>query len=255
MFKNIYFCVIIYNKNYMGEIMKITEVNNLYKYLIGAVPIGFGTTAVCFLMRNNKVLKVYYSISLKNIMMSKFEILDEIGNDSYITPEEVLIKDNLCIAQIYPYIKAKTLNKINKNTISELLINYDKLKKDTKYVSDRNFLLGDLHRKNILFNGSYYVIDLDKGYTEERYSENTIYSLNMRKINETILYSIFGIKSDRVVDFYNEDIKKSYCKSLSDLDYFPELLELFAKYSESEDVKVISKKIEYNTSINTYYKY
>lgn len=235
--------------------MKITEVNNIYKYLIGAVPIGFGTTAVCFLMRNNKVLKLYYSISLKNIMMSKLEILDEIGNDSYVTPEEVLIKDNLCIGQIYPYIHAKTLNKINNNTISELLLNYDKLKKDTKYISDRQFLLGDLHRKNMLFNGFYYVIDLDKGYTEERYKEDTIYSLNMRKINETILYSIFGIKSDRVIDFLNEDIRKSYSNSLSNLDDFPKLLELLSNYSDSEDVKVISKKISYSTSINTYYKY
>lgn len=235
--------------------MKITEVNNIYKYLIGAVPIGFGTTAICFLMKNNKVLKLYYSISLKNIMMSKLEILDEIGNDSYVTPEEVLIKDNLCIGQIYPYIHAKTLNKINNNTISELLLNYDKLKKDTKYISDRQFLLGDLHRKNMLFNGFYYVIDLDKGYTEERYKEDTIYSLNMRKINETILYSIFGIKSDRVIDFLNEDIRKSYSNSLSNLDDFPKLLELLSNYSDSEDVKVISKKISYSTSINTYYKY
>ena len=235
--------------------MKITEVNNIYKYLIGAVPIGFGTTAVCFLMRNNKVLKLYYSISLKNIMMSKLEILDEIGNDSYVTPEEVLIKDNLCIGQIYPYIHAKTLNKINNNTISELLLNYDKLKKDTKYISDRQFLLVALHRKNMLFNGFYYVIDLDKGYTEERYKEDTIYSLNMRKINETILYSIFGIKSDRVIDFLNEDIRKSYSNSLSNLDDFPKLLELLSNYSDSEDVKVISKKISYSTSINTYYKY
>ena len=235
--------------------MKITEVNNVYKYLIGAVPIGFGTTAICFLMKNNKVLKLYYSISLKNIMMSKLEILDEIGNDSYVTPEEVLIKDNLCIGQIYPYIHAKTLNKINNNTISELLLNYDKLKKDTKYISDRQFLLSDLHRKNMLFNGFYYVIDLDKGYTEERYKEDTIYSLNMRKINETILYSIFGIKSDRVIDFLNEDIRKSYSNSLSNLDDFPKLLELLSNYSDSEDVKVISKKISYSTSINTYYKY
>lgn len=235
--------------------MKITEVNNLYKYLIGAVPIGIGTTAVCFLMRNNKVLKIYYSISLKNIMMSKLEILDQIGNDSYVTPEEVLVKDNLCIAQIYPYIHAKTLNKINNNTISELLLNYDKLIKDTKYVSDRKFLLGDLHRKNILFNDSYHVIDLDKGYIEDRYTEDTIYSLNMRKINETILYSIFGVKSDRVIDFEKENIRKSYSNSLSNLDDFPKLLELLANYSDSEDVKVISKKINYSTSINTYYKY
>lgn len=234
--------------------MKITEIKNLSKYLIGSIPIGIGTSAICFLMPNEKVLKIYYSSSLKNYITSNIEMFYKIGNETYIAPEELLLKDGLCIAQIYEYIPSTTLHNISCDYKMNDIINaYEKLIIDTKKISEKSFVLRDLHDKNILFNGEFNIIDLDRGYVAENRASENIFRSNMELVNQTILYSLLKVKSYEILEFNNPMLQEIYCKTFSYVEKFPELLEAIDEYGHT-NIKRLSKKIEHKTSFNTYYR-
>lgn len=234
--------------------MKIIEVNNINKYLVGAIPIGVGTTAICFLIPNNKVIKIYHSPLMKKFVFENMHEFDCIGNDTYISPSEFLVKDNLCVAQIYDYVKAKTLHSSNKLKISEIIKAYDKLYQDTIKISEKGFFLCDLHDKNILFNGNFYIIDLDKGYIDEE-KMSYLFNINMRNINQVILYFIFKIKEYQILQFYDEKLNILYSKSLSEPYEFIYLLNEIMNYTDDGTVKTLNKKIKYDQIYNPYYKF
>ena len=247
--------------------MKKTAIVNLYSYLKGSYPIGIGTTGICYLMKDKRILKIFLNTYGTEYLFNKFEnIIDHfeqintLKNDSYIVPEELLIKDKKCVAYIYDYIESRPLKYIKLNTkIDYLLYGYDKLYEDTKDISNKKFCLYDLHDKNILFNGNYKIIDLDKGTFENLITEENILKNNMKLINRTILYSIFGTKNYKLMDFYNINLKESYKENIID-DYRG--MKTFLKDLQSTekniktilDLKLKSNKLVY-TMDNDYYRH
>jgi len=233
--------------------MKITEVKDLSKYLIGALPVGRGTTAICFYMPNGKLLKLYYKEAIKIAVMEKIELLDEIGNDSFISPEEILIKDGKCVAQIYEYICAPTLSSIrSRYNVSDILNAYDKLISDTKIISDKGLLLVDLHDKNILFDGLFYIIDIDKVESEKSVSKDKVFLTNVKSINQVILHSLFKLKYYEIIDFPEPEMQHLYYKSRCDYDKFKLLLERIINDTSNSKIKRISKKIKHEKYIDSY---
>lgn len=239
--------------------MKVTYIKSLVPYLSFSIPIGIGTSAVCFLMRDGNIIKIYRESFLKKELFYNYDMKEHLtsinllNNDSYIGPHELLIKDDKVVAYIYPFVKAKVIKKIDNNLQSEnILKGYDKIYKDTKTISNQGFLLNDLHYKNILFNGNYYIIDLDKGkFLEQEYTD--IFRKNITNINKIIINSIFGLKKIESLEFYDSELEKLYYNSLSGIEeYFYELIErLFYKNSNIKEVKknnkikVISKNLYY----------
>lgn len=234
--------------------MEITEIQNLYSYLKYSRIIGMGTSAICFLMPNGKVLKVYYERAFKRYIAANMDMFSDIGNDSFIAPSELLFKNGLCLAQIYKYIPGKTFNNINSNyTIKDILIGYKKLIEDTRKISEKSFVLCDIHDRNILFNGEFKIIDLDRGYIDRSYSCDAILISNMKKINEVILHSLFNVSLNKIIEFENFDIQNIYNKTFVDIEKFPLLLEMIDEHSNT-NIKKLSKKIKFKTTINSYYK-
>ena len=245
--------------------MKITYNPQIYKYLLKSIPIGIRTSAVCFLMPNQKILKIYYSpyykkvLSQKEDIISYFQLLSDISNDTYIGPEEVIIINNECFGYIYPYIKGKTLHSI-KNVITpkDILNKYPKLEEDTKKISEHLFLLSDLHDRNIILNHIINVIDLDRGNIKQDFSVNDIYNCNLADINKTFIYSLFNTNFDQILEFYNPDINKLYRLSIGKEPFrFPEFLEELERINTSTNNKalILRKNIPHSKTQNSYYKY
>ena len=89
------------------EIKSIKE----YIYKLYPIPIGLGSTAICFRTFDNKVLKIYLNTTnkknlfkCKNDMISHLESIVKLKNNSYVPPETILVKDNKCIGYIYNYV-------------------------------------------------------------------------------------------------------------------------------------------------------
>lgn len=244
--------------------MKITEINSLSKYLLGAKIIGVGTTAICFLLSDKRVLKLYYnSYNKKHLFYTKdmtkhLEMLGKLTNETYIGPNEILISNNEVIGYLYPYINAKTLKHMKKYISLDSIINkYKKLEKNTKEISTSNFLLRDLHDRNILIDKDIYIIDLDRGYIDQESTNDKVYTYNMREINKTIIDSLFNVKDYQLLEFTNLDIQKLYKEAIHKN---PEaFIELLIKLDEScnNDISnshILKKKVLYTKKENTYYR-
>lgn len=208
--------------------MKKTEITSILPYLKGAIPIGVGTTAICFLMPNKNVLKLYIELEGKINLFKYFDMnrhieeLNMICNDTYIGPQEVLIKNNQVVGYIYPYVYARVLKRLSDKVEEEdILKGYKKLYTDTYLISKQNFKLFDLHLKNMLYNGNYYVIDLDKGKIE---NQDNIFHYNIKEINKKIINSIFDLGMFDYVEFFDDDLEELF-NQFDNYFAFKELIE------------------------------
>lgn len=204
--------------------MEITEVKSLNKYLLNCypIPIGIGSTATCYLTKDFRVLKVFRNTFNKIIRFERYGnfishmgLVSEYQNDSYVAPDEMLIKNGKCVAYLYPYVDGKTLHTIKRTTLlTELFLeNYDKLDSDTKEFSKSGLKFEDLHDKNIIYNKNYYMIDLDATKLKDLPIDD-LYEENMRTINRMITDSLFKEDDLMILTFYNQDIDKLYNKAL-----------------------------------------
>lgn len=241
------------------DIIEVKDTNCFKK-----IPIGIGTSAICYKINNNMVAKLFYKsfcydffINEKQIQ-EKFELLSIISNDTFIGPEKIIVKDGVCVGYIYPYIEAKTLKrKSNIITVEQILKYYDKIEIDTKKISDKNFNLRDLHDKNILFNKKFSIIDLDRGGLENYYSKDKIYQININKINRTIINSLYHVKEYENIKFLNDKINELYNQAVySDNKKIYDFLEqtlIETKQTNHVKYKKIVKKINYTKHNTGYY--
>lgn len=193
--------------------MNKTEVTDVKKYLKKSRFIGVGTTAVCFLMPDGKVAKIFYNMPGKSdLYIDRFEKLSNYGNDTFITPQELLIKNEKLIGYTYPYINAKTLRFTSPFVkIDDFLSNYENFLIDCRNFSKSNFELSDLHTGNILYsNGKCFLIDLDRGWFNN-YS-GYAYSMNTRRFINEYMNKIFKSNSDYTINFYNYYLNDKYHK-------------------------------------------
>lgn len=201
--------------------MKDIVIKSTFPYLKGSKYIGKGKTAYCFLMKDNRVLKLFYnSPETKNMFeyfrnpVRHFYELDKAGNDTFVAPKELLIKDGKLVGYIYDYVEGKTLNKVGlKFNIEDLITYYDKLEEDARKISENKFALYDIHDKNVIFKEGYKVIDLDKGIFVDDEIDN-IYKYNMCEINQTILYSIFNESRSKGLEFKNQRMRKEHLDTM-----------------------------------------
>ena len=203
--------------------MKVTNVRSVYPFVRKGLLIGYGKTAFCYKLPDNRVLKLYVETLGKKDFFDKYkdmvehlELLNSVSNESYIGPEEVLMKGDQVVGYIYPFVDGYTIKTIKNNTrLSHLYRNFNKLIEDTIDVGNKKFELIDVHNENILFDGdNYYVIDLDQG----RITKNEINPVknainkNVREVRETIINTMFKGDNNYILtfsDYYLDDLYKS----------------------------------------------
>ena len=233
--------------------MKIKKVNSIKSLLKECYffPIGFGTTATVYKMKNNKVLKLFNKsnhanqlLNSKDDIISHFEIISNISNDTFIGPEELVICDEKCIGYIYDVIFGKTFKSVNVHMgFDEMFKNYNQLINDTIDISNNEFLLGDLHDKNIIISDYFKIIDLDWGITNCKY--NT-FERNMKGINQTIIYSLFNVNYNDLITFYDKELNDIYNDCC--LNHYDRIIELFARlykmgYKDKQDTLIYKGRL------------
>ena len=201
--------------------MKITNVRTLYPYVNKGLLIGYGRTAFCYRLPDNRVLKLYVETYSKqdyfnkyNDMLEHLDLLHIISNDSFIGPDEVLMRDNKVVGYIYPYIDGTTIKTMrNKTRLSDLYCNFNKLIEDTVKVGNHQFMLIDVHNENILFDGSrYYVIDLDQGKlsVDDTNPIQRSITQNVREVATTITNTYFRGDNGYILQFRDLNIDEIY---------------------------------------------
>ena len=197
--------------------MEIVRINSVYELLFGAKLIGYGTTAICFLLRDNTVLKLFINTHHKRSLFKFRDIvehlssLEKLNNETYVAPRKLVMIGDEVVAYIMDYRKAKTMKRISNSVrVNDLLMSYPKLLEDTRSVSLSHFRISDMHDKNILFNGDYHVIDLDNGSFIEDYKVDDLTRYNMQDILLTIVDGMFGVSWEKDIFFNRSDLDRIY---------------------------------------------
>lgn len=190
------------------EIVELNTNKDLYKLLINAKYIGHGFTSVCFLLKNNTVLKIYYNSKHKEQlfqsknMIDYFIKLNKIGNNSYIVPNILYLYKDELIAYSYPYQNSLMLSALSENTkINDLIDALNFLNEDTITISNFGFQNKDMTNHNILYDGIFKIIDLDYGEFAN-YSYEFLCDYNQRLILKSIISTIF-LQSYSELEFSN----------------------------------------------------
>ena len=240
--------------------MEIIEVEKVKPYILNSFPIGMGMSAICFKNKDKKVVKIFKkndntSELIKNkSFLEKMIKIGELSNDTYIGPDTILTYEGEVIGYLYPYVDSKLLMDVSDKTkLSELFMHYDKLLSDTKLISDAGLRLEDLHRKNILFNGYYHVIDLDWAYfpTDNEFT----YNFNVSDLFQCIMNQIYNTKQDELQKYKDEKIAKYMkCLDRSNLDAINDFIKYFSNICDSDDATIgeVRKNIKVKNIYNSY---
>lgn len=241
--------------------METLEAKSVLPFIRNSKIIGIGTTAICFKMSGGMVFKLfkYNDIDISDDFYTKINRISSISNDTYIAPQKLLIINDKIRGYFYPYVNAHTLRGISSNTkISELFKSYEKLVEDTKEVSNKNFRLYDLHSGNILFDGNYYIIDLDRCCFSDKIATECIFELNISKIFKIIIKQIYKTEIWELPIFEDKDIEHylNHIK-VENIDDIYELIRIIANYCNVIDptIKEVRSKIKVKNVFNEYYKF
>ena len=246
--------------------MEIIEIKDVLKLVLNSKFIGYGSTCFCFLMPNGDVLKLFRDTYNKNkLFLSRkmpdhLYLLNTLNNDSYRGPEKIFMRDNLIIGYSYKYIHAKTLANIKKNiSTNEIVKSLDKLIEDTYLISDKRFLLGDLHDKNILYQKVFSIIDLDYGLINGTSAIDEIAQANIHYLLKIILNSLLDVEIDEIIHIYSLELQKLYDKTVyEDYRYVQEFFDAICEELKTKDLTVGKLKrnrykLAYKTQ-NSYFK-
>lgn len=224
--------------------------------------IGIGTTAKCY-KYDDKVIKLFFDYFYEDLNLEDkrifelYSLLCDIHVDSFFTPEKIIVKDSKVVGYIYPFVRGKTLRKLrNEFTIQDILRRYDKLVKDNEELTKYGFELFDVHDKNIIVNDIFNIIDLDRGRIENIPLEQ-LKSINLKKINQSIIDSLFKVKYEDEIIFRKDKMNELY-RQLEDPNDMVNLLQEFLQENcEDETVKfkTLRKTISHEKRYNTYTKY
>ena len=104
------------------------------------------------------------------------------------------------------------------------------------------------------------MIDLDKGYIEKDKDKSEINRENIRDITKTIIYSLFNIKYNEEICFYDKDLNDLYCSVIYyNQAKLKDLLEEITKVYNIENPKkktLVNKRYKIlKITENDYYSY
>ena len=246
--------------------MEELNILDLNPYLKNSKYIGKGNCARCYLLSDGSILKVFkHNYDAKCVLrqplfneeLNKF---GSIGNDTYICPKTIVKQNNEIVGYIYPHVNGKNLSKINNNIkLYDLFYSYEQIIIDTKKISDQYFCLFDIHRKNIIYDGSIHIIDLDKGYFKDTtYDLHTTFLGNINSIFDTIFGKIYNTDMDEIIEFSDLFVQNKFRKTnKGDINSVNEFLKFLAAYTEIQDPTLndIKRKVKAKNVHNDYFKH
>lgn len=242
--------------------MRTRQVDSIFKILSGARFIGCGTTGFCFLLPDNKVIKLYYESVRKRELFDMhginlirfFEYLNTFNNDTFYGPIELLMNGDRVIGYIKNLSYGKTINHMSgRITIDDFENMIDTLIKDVKLVSKRNLRIGDMHQRNIMYNSAFSIIDLDDSYFCDRFSYDRLVKYNMGDLLYVITKSVFKVRDSHDVYFRNSKLDESYKKAVyRDYEEYFNFLEYLRIYGNNlSDLRCVG--IHYSLRHEDYY--
>lgn len=232
----------------------IIEDKNLVTSVAFRPILGKGTTAVAFLTKDKKVLKVFLNNYRKWCAFQDYDMLKHLENLSNIkvknvyTPNDIYVKNGQVIATKLDYIKGNVLKKhvpnIPLKVFTEMLL---ELIEETYKLTELGVYVHDFHNKNVIINeNGINIFDTDE--FEVTVSNNGDFlNHNLSSFLHTILLSIFKFPKDfRFDNEYLDTLLFNFYKGT--IESYEDDLELYyalcKEFGENESLKKVSKLVK-----------
>lgn len=231
----------------------VIENANLTSSIIFRPILGKGSTAIAFLTKDKKVLKVFLnserkkSLFLRVDMLKHFEDLSNIKVKNVYTPNDIYVKNGEVIATKLDYIKGSTLNRhiptIALKDFTDMLLELI----ETAYkLSEFGVYVNDFHDKNVIINeNGINIFDTDEFYLGDR-DKNIYLDHNLKALLITILTSIFKIPNGFIFDSrYLDSLYDKICGAVVDYkDYLNFYYALRDEFGKNESLKNVGRLIK-----------
>lgn len=231
---------------------RIIEIDNK-KYECTPITHGEGSNATCYLLDNNKVLKVYHNdlSEYNKVSITNFEPLLNIKSDTFMFPEEVFINnDDIVTGYIYPFVNGETLVDTEEDIlISDFLNKLDEVYNNIEEISKEGVFTCEMGPKNIIFNDKFYIIDTDAYFVIKALPYEVCLGHNISIFNTSILD--FIVRNEKIDQDLFTFINKNQLLRL-----------LWEEMTSKENAKPLLKEFifelkqsmeeEYDTNIDTF---
>ena len=168
----------------------VVEINN-EKFVCTKIEHGEGSNSTCYLLNDDKVLKIYHSdiLDYNVVYEENLAPLLEIKNGTFIFPERMFTNDEgIVTGYISPCIKGETLvDSSDSPLIKDFVEQIDSVYQDILSISKKGVFTCEMGAKNIIFNGKFYIIDTDTYFIINSIPEQMCLSHNLAMFNESIL--------------------------------------------------------------------
>lgn len=224
--------------------MKFQSLNELKLWLFINKIHNFdaGSQGECYKIGNSvyKIFTQFIYDDNDNIEYNKKNILQfsNIKNDTYIWPTDVIMVDDMVVGYITPYVKAKSLCKINPLLISlsKFEKSLQKAKNDVKIISDNGVSTFDVCY-NVMYGINGFKIIDSMEYSLSDQDSNKLFEHNLFNLSYEIKMFLVDNYFDHVIDD-SVCLKKMY--DGRDVDAIEFLKSFRDRLCEIEDKEILS---------------
>ena len=245
--------------------MQKIQIDSMYDIVKSPIPIGSGFCAHCYRCKDGNVFKKFKNnedgqgIVEREDLEEIMEALNKSSNSSIIGPKILVYQDKKFIGYIYEHINGIEVSSISRFArIDTLFKNIGVLLEDIHKLTENRVELFDTHGRNILFDGHYHIIDMDKSIiAKDDVPDERLERYNKEAFFITIINAIYGFKPWHEGVYTGVEINDYIYRKDINIDSLRELKEEFERVCRKKNPSLV--KIRRHTlhqkRINTYSSY
>lgn len=178
---------------------KVRYINDLRELPHGRMMITDGNSSVLYKVSPHIYYKKFGERYIRldkdkrQELMNFLEYILYIEAKNYVAPMMLYRNKDRLFGYTIVKVSGKNLNHVSKRTkVSEFIENLDEMKETMRILADKRVVLSDVNMSNIIYNKSFFLIDIDNSYIDYTHSKDIIYLSNMNKFYMDVVNTLIS---------------------------------------------------------------
>ena len=180
-------------------VQKVVYINDLRELPHGRMLITDGNSSVLYKVSPHIYYKKFGERYIrldedkKQELMNFLEYILDIDAKNYVAPIRLYRSKERLYGYTIVKVPGKNLNHVSKRTkVSEFIERIDEMKETMRVLADKRVVLSDVNMSNIIYNKSFFLIDIDNSYIDYTHSKDIIYLSNMNKFYMDVVNTLIS---------------------------------------------------------------
>lgn len=180
-------------------VQKVVYINDLRELPHGRMLITDGNSSVLYKVSPHIYYKKFGERYIrldedkKQELMNFLEYILYIDTKNYVSPIRLYRSEDRLYGYTIVKVPGKNLDHVNKRTkVSEFIARIDEMKETMRVLADKRVVLSDVNMSNIIYNKSFFLIDIDNSYIDYTHSKDIIYLSNMNKFYMDVVNTLIS---------------------------------------------------------------